>query len=193
MSAVPLLVRWELLSVAVLQLAMKLSPGQRRRVRRLLRARAADAPLDGELNVVPFLDIVVNLIIFLLATVTSVAVVSEVAAQLPAGPCRTGACRSDGFDVSLTVTRHHVVVSGVGGGLPECVPGAAGPQRIPRNDLAALTACLRRVKERHPGETVTVSAEPDVPFADVLRAMDAARSDERGPLFPDVLLSAGRR
>jgi biopolymer transport protein ExbD len=49
------------------------------------------------------------------------------------------------------------------------------------------------VKAQFEDETrVTLSADPEVPYDDLISAMDAVRGDE-DELFPDVLLSAGVR
>ncbi len=61
------------------------------------------------------------------------------------------------------------------------------------HDWKGLTTCVRRVKEQFEDETrVTLSADPEVPYEDLISAMDAVRGDD-DELFPDVLLSAGIR
>ena len=61
------------------------------------------------------------------------------------------------------------------------------------HDWKALTTCASRVKEQFEDETrVTLSADPEVPYEDLIAAMDAVRGEE-SELFPDVLLSAGIR
>jgi biopolymer transport protein ExbD len=61
------------------------------------------------------------------------------------------------------------------------------------HDWKALTTCVRRVKEQFADETrVTISADPEVPYEDLIAAMDAVRGADND-LFPDVLLSAGIR
>ena len=92
-------------------------------------------------------------------------------------------------------------MGGPGGSLgPGCGEGGTrvGPT-IPadeagRYDTDALTECLREVKSLHPDEdTIILSADPTVPYEDVVAAMDASRSDDDGPLFTEVLLAAGVR
>lgn len=56
----------------------------------------------------------------------------------------------------------------------------------------ALAACGER--ETFPDEErVIVSADPEVPFAEVARAIVAARGTEAAPLFPRTVLAAGVR
>ena len=38
-----------------------------------------------------------------------------------------------------------------------------------------------------------ITADPQIPYEDVIAAMDALRGDETGLLFPRVMLSAGLR
>ena len=44
--------------------------------------------------------------------------------------------------------------------------------------------CIRDRKQ------VILTASPNVPFEEVVRAMDALRGDEKGTLFPDVIIAA---
>jgi biopolymer transport protein TolR len=102
--------------------------------------------------------------------------------------------------LNVTVTREGVVVSGSGGKLARgCTTTAPGKViTVPagmngEHDWKALTTCVSRVKKQFEDETrVTLSADPEVPYEDLIAAMDAVRGDEN-ELFPDVLLSAGIR
>jgi biopolymer transport protein TolR len=181
----------------------KLSRVQRRYVERQVEKRKDSELALGELNVVPFLDIVVNLIMFLLVSTTTVLAVTEVDAQLPTqrtGSCATG-CRApeELLGLTLTLTGDGIVVSGRGGTLgPGCDGVVAGATTVPMRttgyDFRSLTACLTRVKQRFPDEhDVTVTANPTVPYESLVAVMDAARSDGSRSLFPDVHLAAGLR
>ena len=180
---------------------MHLSPAQKLFIRRRLRrADASPAEATGELNIVPFLDIVVNLIMFLLVTIVSVLALSQVAVDLPRfGPCHGAGCR-ESLDLGVTLAADGIWVSGTGGVLAEgcgqdvAVGSATVPLRRGAYDYETLTECLRRVKAEFPSEdTVIVSADPNVEYEEVLRAMDASRADARGPLFPRVLVAASVR
>ncbi|MDQ3036528.1 MAG: biopolymer transporter ExbD [Myxococcota bacterium] len=170
-----------------------------RRVRRALARRAeADARLDGELNIVPFLDIVTNLLLFLLATTASVMVVAQVDAQLR-DTSRRGA-RGAPPTVSVTLAASGIVVAGPGGYVSvgcdhtSRALATAVPRRDGRYDWAALSACMERVRDAgSTGDQVIVTADPTVPYEDVLHAMDAVRARGDRPLFGEVLLSAGVR
>jgi biopolymer transport protein TolR len=179
---------------------MKLTPTQKKYIERRVRQPDADpSELGGELNIIPFLDIVVNLIMFLLVTVMSAVAVSQVAAQLPSydGRCSGSGCGERSLSLSVTVTPTGMIVAGSGGILsPGCTDEGASTRgaTVAAGDYDGLTECLRRVKSRFPDEdAVILSADPLIPYAELVRAMDASRADASGPLFPNVLISAGVR
>lgn len=169
--------------------------------RALARRAAAEAPVESELNIVPFLDIVTNLLLFLLATVGSVMIVTQVDAQLPRTRPHVGGTRAAPPTVSVTLVRSGIVVAGPGGfAVPGCERSArayatAVPRAGARYDFEALSACVERVHDAlsEPSDQIVVGADPDVPYEDVLRAIDAVRARGARPLFPDVLISAGVR
>jgi biopolymer transport protein TolR len=169
-----------------------------RRVRRALTRRTdAEARPDAELNIVPFLDIVTNLLLFLLATTSSVMLVAQVDAQLP--PERRGG-RGAPPTVSVTLAGSGIVIAGPGGYATAGCEGTsrslvtAVPLRGERYDFEALSACVARVRDAVPsGDQIIVTADPGVPYEDVLHTMDAVRARGDRPLFPDVLISAGLR
>ena len=183
----------------------KLTPQQRAYVRKRTKHSDPDpSEIAGELNIVPFLDIVVNIIIFLLATVQAVLAVAQLDAQLPALGRRVGRTQLDDagstLNLSVTITSAGVIVSGSGGKLaPGCEQTQSGrvitvANRGGEYDWAGLTQCAARVHSEFPDERkVIVSADPEVEFQHLVGAMDALRVDGTEELFPEVLLSAGVR
>lgn len=177
-----------------------LSPAQRVRVRRAVRASAGAAEADvpqGELNITPFLDVVVNLVLFLLATTAAVLTTSELEARLPA----YGPGGREGLHLSVTLTAAGAIVSSRDGTLaPDCeAPGPRGSVAVPASaagglDAAALERCAAHLHGTSPTDRdVILAADPLVPYADVVAAMDALRGRAEAPYFDDVLLSAGVR
>lgn len=169
----------------------RLTPSQRAKVRRATQVREPDPSEDpGELNIVPFLDIVVNLMLFLLATSAAVMTLAQEDVSMP-GICRGRNCPEprESIQLSVTVTGAGVHVAAENGQLAAgCETTGLGPA-VPGRDYEALASCLSRVHERFPEETgLTLSADPEIPFEDLVRAMDAAR-----PSFPEIRLSAGVR
>lgn len=158
--------------------------------------------MAGELNIVPFLDIVMNLIIFLLATSQAVLAIAQIESNLP----KLSKGRSRGVNVetplnlNVTVTDNGIMVSGSGGKLaPGCKETATGrvltvPKSNQGYDWEALNKCAVHVKDRFPDDSkVTISADPQIEYQHIVAAMDAMRQSGDRELFPDVMISVGVR
>jgi biopolymer transport protein ExbD len=180
------------------------SPAQRAYIKKKSKYHELDvAEASDELNIVPFLDIVVNLIMFLLMSLASVAFFFQVESTLPTlgGRGRGAVTTGAELNLNVTVTNDGVIVSASGGKLaPGCQTTVTGrvmtvPIRRPGEyDWAALTSCIAIIKQRFPDESrATISADPQIEFQHVMDAMDAVRSKDSQELFPEVLLSAGVR
>ena len=176
-----------------------LSPAQRARIRRLSNPAEPQAGDDAsELNVVPYLDIIMNVMMFVLVTV-SVSFASTInTSAAHAGPVVEPA--AGGLHLTALITRDGVALKTAGGSIaPGCEAPGAGvtvPNRDGGYDLVGLTACARRIKGSRPELAdevqVTVAASPDVPYSTVIAVMDGLRADQDGPLFPEVTLGAVR-
>ena len=182
-----------------------LSPTQRAYIRRRSKVHEPDpSEVAGELNIVPFLDIVVNLIMFLLATSEAVLAIAQIEAQLPQlgrgkGPVTNA---EPGLNLNVTLTDNGIIVTGSGGKLaPGCQDVASGrvttvPKKGADYDWAGLTECVSRIKgvaQFSDEHEVIIGADPMIQYVHVVAAMDALRGDDKQELFPDVLLSAGVR
>ncbi len=191
-------------------MAVHITSTQRKYIRKRTKVVELDpSEMVGELNIVPYLDIVINLIMFLLATTEAVLLIAQIETDLP--KIARGGRRSDQeqevttpLNLNVTVTEKGVMMSGSGGKLaPGCQDIEAGGQvTVPKKgaeyDWDALTECAFRVKQKFDTEdTVTVSADPQVQFEHVVTAMDAVRAKGEGKsvkeLFPQVLISVGVR
>ncbi len=171
-----------------------LGPSQRARIRRLSAPKDAEPGEEsGELNVVPYLDIIMNVMMFMLAAV-SIVFVATVDAKAAAVPGPLASDTSRGLRLTALITRDGVALTTSAGHIaPGCESVGAGvtiPRRDGAHDYAKLTDCARRIKASRPDlqdETqVTVTASPDVSYDEVISAMDALRSDPTGELFPTV-------
>ncbi len=182
---------------------MKLTARQQAYYRKKTKVEELDpSEAAGELNIVPFLDIVTNIIMFLLATTAAVLATAELDAHLPTlGRGGAGGEPQTTLNLSVTVTEQGIVVAGSGGKLaPGCQvtqPGRVitvqrrGDQSF---DWAALTQCLVVVHRQFPDEhQVILTADPNIEYTNIVAAMDAVRADGTTTLFPDVMLSAGVR
>ena len=161
------------------------------------------AELDEELNIVPFLDIVINLIMFLLMSVSAVAFFAQVEASLPqyGAGSSSGARPENPLNLTVTVVAQGVIVTGSARTLgPGCETSASGrvitvPRRGDAYDWEQLTACAQKVKAEFPNEnTFQILADPAIEYQHVISAMDAMRTTAAGdPLFGEARLQAGVR
>lgn len=180
----------------------KFTPKQRNYIRKRGKPIELDpSEIAGELNIIPFLDIVMNLIMFLLATTEAVLLISQIESDLP----KIAHGRSKGdiatpLNLNVTVTDGGVIVSGSGGKLARGCTGIDSgrditvPKKGKDYDWTGLTECAARVKQQYRDErSVTVSADPQVEYEYVVAAMDAVRNRGKDPLFPEVMISVGVR
>ncbi|GAB4207347.1 MAG: hypothetical protein OHK0013_24880 [Sandaracinaceae bacterium] len=192
-----------------------LSPRQKAYVRKKSKPYEPDpSEVAGELNIVPFLDIVVNIIMFLLTLTAYIVATAELDARLPVTSRggRGGVRPEATLNLSVTIAENGIIVAGSGGKLaPGCtqmqpgrvitVPNLPNPQADNDGDgqpdvydWRGLTRCLVTVKGQFPDENqVILSADPNVEYRHLIAAMDAVRADGELPLFPEMLLSAGVR
>lgn len=191
----------------------KLTPTQRSYVRKKTKVVELDpSEMAGELNIIPFLDIVVNLIIFLLATVAYLLPLAQLEANLPDYRSGVGGRSQDPestLNLSLTIIEEGVIVTGSGAKLAPGCDGVAtgrvvtvpsrqerdeGGNRITIYDWQGLTDCLAKVKGRFPDERqVIIGADPLVHYEHLIGAFDAVREKGAEELFPEVRLSGGVR
>ena len=183
----------------------QLTPQQRNYIRKRTKYTEPDpSEMAGELNIIPFLDITVNLIMFLLMSVAAIAFFTQISSSLPnygrGRASAPGQTEEKSLNLNLFITDKGVTVTGSSGKLQQgCDTVTSGsavtvPQVGNDFDWAGLTECLKKVKSQFPDETeVTIAADPEVLYESLVGAMDASRSDGPTELFPDILLSAGVR
>ena len=168
----------------------------RSKMRRLREHKEDELEETGELNLVPYLDIVTNIVIFLLASVTTYQLgLSNVNVSSPTFGQGVGE-GAPPLNLTITVTQNGFTIAASGAVLPN--PNGTLPtlQKDPAaKDLPweALTAKAREIKDAYADEhTVTIGANPDISYEVLVKTMDAVRQDAKGKLlFPDVSLSAG--
>lgn len=138
--------------------------------------------MHAELNLVPYLDIMVNLILFM---IVATAYVSELRAAPVEAPGGVG----DGAERVVTVAIHAdgfgVGVDGIDATLARDAGGYP---------YAALATELRRLQSDGDVQpTLQLVADPAIPYKVLVATLDAARSDAAGPLFPGIVLAVPRR
>ena len=148
-----------------------------------------------ELNLIPYLDIMVNLVLFMLVTITSFLSFTMLTASIPQlGPPGGGAPPPSQKAQLLLMLR----VNQNGFDLDPNVQGGKGIKRSRiamkdgAYDFASLTAVAQTVKEQFKDETrVLIIAHPKIIYDDIIHTMDSIRETKEGlaDLFPDVTLS----
>jgi biopolymer transport protein TolR len=177
----------------------KLSAAQRSRVRRLSAPRELSPDEEGgELNIVPFLDIITNVLMFVLATIT-VTFTTFVETRPPSASHGARAPTKPQLALNIVVIDKGFIVSafgqrigegcqGIGSGVAVGLKTTDGRQDY---DYASLTACAKRLKSQVPeaaDETAaTLTANANIPYQVIISTIDAIRkSDDGQELFPDI-------
>lgn len=161
----------------------------------------------GELNIVPYLDILVNLIMFLLVAQATLASLGMIDVTAPTyGPAAGGAGADPNKEqkklrLTVGIGKDGFYIAARGGVLPgeEETTGeltadnvAKLAPTIPKRpdgsyDFPSLVRKLRGVKTAFPDTTaVFVAAEPNTPYEIIVKTLDATREDAKGLLFPNV-------
>jgi biopolymer transport protein ExbD len=167
--------------------------------RRKLRPKEHDET-GGELNIIPYLDIMMNLIMFMLLSITGLVTLGMLDVTAPSynpGPGASAPNPDDKPPLLLTVgiSKGGFFIAATG-----AVVGAAGGDKdkpsIPRTpdgkyDFAALNKKMIEVKTAFPKEShVILVADPDIEYSDLVKTMDATReTGDHKLLFNDVTLA----
>ncbi len=150
----------------------------------------------GELNLVPYMDIVTNIIIFLLASVVNQVSLTNINVTVPAISSGGGAAEENEpppkppLNLTVSVGASGFTIAASGGVLP-IVP------KLPngRYDYTSLTNKLKEIKSAPDNAEETkanFSADATIPYDIVVATLDAMRTTDDGKiLFPDVAFAAG--
>jgi biopolymer transport protein TolR len=175
-----------------------LTVAQRGKIRRLSQPKElAPDEEGGELNIVPFLDIIVNILIFVLATVAT-TFTATIETNPPAGKSAgvraavpkeslnlTVLIVNDGFSLKASGGSVGSGCAGIGSGLAVAVKAGG-------YDFAGLTKCASKLKAANPAyaeeNSVVISANPGISYETIIKTMDALRTtpDGSSPLFENV-------
>jgi biopolymer transport protein ExbD len=179
-----------------------LSAAQRSRIRRLSAPKEPDAGEEaGELNVVPYLDIITNIMMFVLASV-SVSFIGSIDTTPPAiGGSRVRSdVSSKALNLAAFITTQGISLKTSSGNIATGCQDVGSGITVPKvgevNDYKSLNACAKRLKNANASfkeETqVTITANPGIEYKTVIDVMDALRSDGTEELFPEVHFGVAR-
>ena len=186
-----------------------LTAAQRSKIRRLAVPKE-QSPEDegGELNIVPFLDIIVNILIFVLATV-AITFTATIETTPPSSGGKGPRIVQDTKTLNLTlfITNDGISIKAAGGSIaPGCEgvgPGITIPAKGRDNagqpvlDYAAVTKCAKKLKDQSSDfkdETqIRITASNNISYRNLINTIDAVRATDDGDeLFPDVLFAVPR-
>lgn len=181
----------------------RLSAAQRGKIRRLSQPRElAPDEEGGELNIVPFLDIIVNILIFVLATV-AVTFTTSIETN-PPGTGGKGVRQEEpkkSLGLTIIIVNQGFSIKAEGGNVaPGCAglgSGIAIPKSGAEYDFTSLQQCVSKLKKSAPEfaeETQAfLSANPGTDYKTIISTIDSVRQDPKGePLFPDVNFKVGK-
>jgi biopolymer transport protein ExbD len=185
---------------AAAQAGEKVTAAQRSKIRRLSAPKEVDESEEaGELNIVPFLDIITNVMMFVLASisVTFTVTLDANAPRSSKGGVQQKPLNDDSLNLTIIVGIDGYYVKAKGGSLgtgckegsstvtvPRIDAAGEGNEGNKKYDAAGLRKCLRYVKDKyevaHHDRQVLLTAGPNIPFQEIVRVMDAIRGDEAG-------------
>jgi biopolymer transport protein TolR len=150
----------------------------------------------GELNLVPYMDIVTNIIIFLLASMINQVSLANINVSVPSisgGPgdsADTPPPEKPPLNLTVSVGASGFTIAASGGVLPIVAKLPTG-----QYDYKSLAKKLNEIKSAPDNATETkanFSADANVPYDIVVATLDAMRvTDEGKILFPDISFAAG--
>ena len=145
----------------------------------------------GELNIVPFLDIITNVLMFVLATI-SVTFTTLIDTQPPRGGRQLAARPTKPtLSLNIVIIDKGFIVSAFGQRIGEGCQGAGSGVTVGMKttdgktdyDYTALNACAKRLKNQVPeaaDETAaTITANSNVPYQVIVSTCDAIRKARR--------------
>jgi len=158
----------------------------------------------GELNIIPYLDILMNLIIFILLSMTGLATFGILNVNAP--NYGAGASASNNPDekppllLTVAISKKGFYLAATGAVLPGAVEAGAplgeGAPTIAKKgdsyDFDALTEKMKEIKTSFPDESkVIIAAEADTAYEVLIGTMDSTRETvDKKLLFPDVTLAS---
>ncbi|MBI5509746.1 MAG: biopolymer transporter ExbD [Deltaproteobacteria bacterium] len=180
-----------------------------------MRRREHEEEEIGELNIVPYLDVVTNLVMFMLLSMVGLISLGVLDVATPkigdagAGPAADQPQEPE-LHLTVAISDKGFYIAGAGGVLDGPADAASldtnKPPTVPRRggdyDYGVLTDKLAMIKQQFEKERkVILVAEPNIPYDIIIQTMDACREravkgasglTEHKEMFPEVWLSAMR-
>jgi len=177
-----------------------------------MKRKAKPHEHEAELNIIPYLDVIMNLVIFMLAgmTVAAFQIINVAAPDVSEGPSEAPADtpppeQKQDLLLNVSISPKGFYIAATGGVLPGEAPADPGapppdpntaPPTIPlksdgKYDYDSLTTKIVSIKKAFPNKSnVFIAADAKITYEVVIGTMDAIRGDAAHPLFPDVAFAA---
>lgn len=168
--------------------------------------RKRELPVSGDINVIPFIDMLSVIIIFLIM-VASFLNIGVVETSMPKGggsPAQIAEPQKkeqkEKLNLTIAITEKGFYVGGAGAILQERAGEPTIPKKDGKYDFKALNDKLWEIKQHYPDEwDVVILPEDNIDYQTIIKTMDAARErwvEENGKkvkkyLFPNVAIAAG--
>lgn len=179
-----------------------LSASQKSRIRRLSQPKDPDPGEEaGELNIVPFLDIITNVMMFVLASVSVTFIVSVESNPPAIGGKGRSDVASKALNLSAFITTQGISLKTSSGNIAPGCQGVGPGITVPKHesgvyDFDGVKSCAKKLKNAAPEfkeETqVTITANPGIEYGTIFDTMDALRQDGEEDLFPQVHFGVAR-
>ncbi|MFH1262079.1 MAG: biopolymer transporter ExbD [Pseudomonadota bacterium] len=152
--------------------------------------------IGQDLNLIPYLDMMTMLVMFMLVTITSFLSFTILNASIPqlapdAAQVKQQPQKKEQLLLMVRVTKNgYLVDPNVQGGMS--IPRQEIPKKGAGFDMETLKIIAEKLKERFPQESrVLIISEPAIVYDDIIKTMDVLREKQPGTddLFPDVTLS----
>ncbi len=152
---------------------------ENRRTTRAGRRRSVGA---ADLNITPFMNLMVVLIPFLLSGVVfSRLAILEM--RLPTSQNTPAESKTEKEPFRLIVTLRQTGLTVLGSGIEE----TRFSFKTSADDLSAMSELLQKVKSAYPMEkSLILLSEPDIPYESLIAVMDVCRETEEHALFPEI-------
>lgn len=175
-----------------------------------MKRRARPEEKQGELNVVPYLDVVVNLVMFMLMSMTGFitfqminVTTPDLAADMATTSTPPPEEQEEEFVLNVSISKKGFYIAASGGVLGGDAPAdgspvdpSTAPPTIPLTadgeyDYEALTLKMAAIKDQKPDKSqFFLAADKSVSYEVIVATMDATRGDTQRTLFPDVAFAA---
>jgi len=174
-----------------------LSAAQKSRIRRLSQQKEPEpGDVAGELNVVPYLDIITNIMMFVLASV-SVSFITSIDTTPPSiggKGVRADNVASKALNLSAFITNEGISLKTSSGNIAPGCDGIGSGMTVAKKgeeyNFTSLTDCAKKLKNARPEfkdeNQVTITANPGIEYKTIIDVMDALRADGSEELFPEV-------